>query len=272
MDEKGYKIGDVSRILGISADLLRYYEKKGVVKPRKDKTNDYRYYDAWDINFLLDCLWYKNFGYAIDQVSEMISSYTADDISQLFLKTEDELKASIAHSQMLLKRSEDHRQRIERIGRWLGKCTLSQSPEVLRYLDRHNFYYDNSPELQEVSQQWLKYMPFSNRCFEIPVHSLEGPGSPEEYYWGFSLSMEHAAHFGVSESDVVAKMPSVNSVYSIFSSSGKGAFSPRHLDYLVDYAKAHNYKIAGPAQGSLITSVLDNDRLTGYFEVWIPIE
>ena len=54
-----YKIGDVSRILGISTDLLRYYEKKGVVKPQKDQSNDYRYYDTWDINFLIDCLWYS---------------------------------------------------------------------------------------------------------------------------------------------------------------------------------------------------------------------
>ena len=42
-----YKIGDVARILGISTDLLRYYEKKGVVRPVKDKANDYRYYEAW---------------------------------------------------------------------------------------------------------------------------------------------------------------------------------------------------------------------------------
>ena len=27
-----YKIGDVAKILGISPDLLRYYEKKGVRK------------------------------------------------------------------------------------------------------------------------------------------------------------------------------------------------------------------------------------------------
>ena len=39
-----YKIGDVAKILGISPDLLRYYEKKGVVKPVKHRSNDYRYY------------------------------------------------------------------------------------------------------------------------------------------------------------------------------------------------------------------------------------
>ena len=67
-----YKIGDVARILGISADLLRYYEKKGVVTPYKDAHNDYRYYDAWDINLLMDCLWFKNFGYSIEQIADMV--------------------------------------------------------------------------------------------------------------------------------------------------------------------------------------------------------
>ena len=65
-----YKIGDVARILGISPDLIRYYEEKGVVSPQKDPYNNYRYYDTWDINFLLDCLWYKNFGFGIDQVAQ----------------------------------------------------------------------------------------------------------------------------------------------------------------------------------------------------------
>ena len=49
-----YKIGDVARILGVSTDILRYYERKGVVTPEKDESNDYRYYESWHINFLMD--------------------------------------------------------------------------------------------------------------------------------------------------------------------------------------------------------------------------
>lgn len=271
MDAEKYKIGDVSRILGISTDLLRYYEKKGVVSPEKDKTNDYRYYDAWDINFLLDCMWYKNFGYAIDQVSEMISTYTADDINQLFLQTEDKLRQQIEHSQMLLKRSQQHRERLAKIQQWLGKVTLDQSPEIMRYLHRYNFYYNNSPELQEVAVEWLKYMPFSNRCFEISQNVLLGKVHSGDYQWGSSLSTEYAEYFGVKEQGPVQHIPSCTSLYSVFSSSGKGAFTARHLDYIVDYAQAHNYEIIGPARGNLITSVVSGDKLTGYFEVWIPI-
>lgn len=81
-----YKIGDVAKILGISPDLLRYYEKKGVVMPMKGKHNDYRYYDFWDINFLLDCLWFKNFGFSIDQIADMVKIPSSNQLGDLFLK------------------------------------------------------------------------------------------------------------------------------------------------------------------------------------------
>ncbi len=100
-----YKIGDVAKILGISPDLLRYYEKKGVVMPMKGKHNDYRYYDFWDINFLLDCLWFKNFGFSIDQIADMVKIPSSNQLGELFLKKEDELRAAIARCELLLRRS-----------------------------------------------------------------------------------------------------------------------------------------------------------------------
>ena len=97
-----YKIGDVARILGISTDLIRYYEKKGVVTPVKDKNNDYRYYDTWDINYLIGCLWFKNFGFNIDHIADMVSDFSyanlLDDIGQ---KTE-EIEETIRHQEPFL--------------------------------------------------------------------------------------------------------------------------------------------------------------------------
>ena len=52
---------------------------------------------------------------------------------------------------------------------------------------------------------------------------------------------------------------------------GKDAFSPRHLDYLMDYAKAHNFRVCGNARGNLVCSVVEDGTLTGYFEVWVPV-
>lgn len=265
-----YKIGDVARILGISTDLLRYYEKKGVVAPTKDKQNDYRYYDAWDINFLIDCLWYKNFGFGIAQIAYMVSDCYYGDLLSVLDEKRDEIKASIRHQELLLQRISQHLDDVTSVKEYIGKCDIRTSPEIVCYLNRYNFEFDNRDELQKLSQHWLKYMPFTRRYFEIPQDGLSGEA--ENYAWGFSLSMPYVEEFGVPVRTPVVHLPSKLSIHSAFKSSGKNAFTARHIDYIVRYAEDNGLKICGNARGNLVCSILEDGENTGYFEVWLPIE
>lgn len=267
-----YKIGDVAKILGISPDLLRYYEKKGVVKPLKDKINDYRYYEAWDINFLIDCLWYKKFGFGIEQISQIVSVCTTNDILTLFTEKEAEIRETIRLNQLLLDRAARYKDEISRCENFLWKCDIRDSPEIVRYINRYNFIYDNSMDLQQLSQQWLKYMPFTHRCFEIDIKTLLGNDTGDDYQWGFSLDMDYVREFNVEIKNPIKHLPSQRSIHSVFSSSGKNNFSPKHIDYMVQFANENNLEICGNARGNLLCSVLDNNILTGFFEVWLPIK
>ena len=264
-----YKIGDVAKILGISPDLLRYYEKKGVVKPVKDQANDYRYYEPWDINFLIDCLWYKNFGFGIEQVARIVSKSSYEDIISMMEDKDSEIEATIRRQELLLRRARQYLKEVQRAKPLLGKCDLVYSPEIVRYLNRYNFIYDNSKELQELSHQWLQYMPLTHRCFEIGQEDLEN--KTDNYAWGFSLGMDYVKELNVPLNPPVVHLPSEPSIHSVFTSSGKNAFSPRHLKFMMDYAREQGLTVAGNARGNLICSVLEDNKLTGYFEVWLPI-
>lgn len=265
-----YRIGDVSRILDISTDLLRYYEKKGVVNPIKDKNNDYRYYDAWDINFLIDCIWYKNFGYGIDQIARMLSECPYEGLIGMLEEKRSDIENSIRHQELLLRRMKEHHNSILHIREYIGKCDLRQSPEIVCYLNRYNFLYDNSAELQRLGQQWMKYMPFNQRYFEIAKENILGGG--DDYAWGFSMEMHYVKEFDVGIKTPVVHYPSQLSIHSAFKSAGKNAFTPRHIDFMVDYAEENGLKPCGCARGNLICSVLEDEKVTGYFEVWLPVE
>ena len=43
-----YKINEIAQLYGISTDSLRYYERLGILHPRRD-TNGYRLYDLKDM-------------------------------------------------------------------------------------------------------------------------------------------------------------------------------------------------------------------------------
>ena len=265
-----YRIGDVAKILGISPDLLRYYEKKGVVRPVKDKTNDYRYYEAWDINFLVDCLWFKNFGFGIDQISHMVTDCSRESLRETMQDKQAELREMIRRQQLLLRRAEQYCDGLERAARDLGRCDLIMSPETVRYLNRYNFLYDKSADLQQLSQEWLQYMPFIHRCFEIERDVLLSGGS--EYAWGFALDMDYVREFGVKIEPPVVQLPSQLCLHSVFKSAGKDQFAPRHMAYMVSYAEKNGLAITGSAHGNLLCSALEDGALTGYFEVWLPVE
>lgn len=57
-----YKIGDIADIFQISKEMIRYYEKQGVISSVRRSDNNYRMYSIWDIFSFLDFLQYKEMG------------------------------------------------------------------------------------------------------------------------------------------------------------------------------------------------------------------
>ena len=265
-----YKIGDVAKILGISPDLLRYYQKKGVVTPATGENNNYRYYDAWDINFLIDCLWFKNYGFGIEQTAKLVSASSYDDVLGDMRQRCGEIRDDIRHQTMLLERSEQYFSAMDRVRTMLGRCDLVYSPELYRYLNRFNADYENIAELQDLSYQWLQYMPFVNRSFEIERADLEN--GTDNYAWGYSMGIDFVEKLRVPLDPPVKHLCSEPSVHAVFASAGKDEFSPRRLGFVMDYIRESGLSLAGDARGNLVCSVMENEQLTGYFEVWVPVE
>ena len=264
-----YKIGDVARILGISTDLLRYYDKKGVVTPTKDKQNDYRYYDTWDINFLIDCLWFKPFGFGIPQIAYMVSDCCYMDLLPLLEEKQDELLSSIHQQELLLRRLRQHCNQVIRVKEAMGRCDIMPCPEIICYLNRYDNTYDNSTQMQKLSRQWLSYMPFLQRYFEMPLAPDKSHAT--SYAWGFSMEMEYVEEFHVPIDPPVMHQESVECIHSTFKSSGKNAFSPKHIHYMFEFAAQNGYTVTGSARGNLVCSILEDGINTGYFEVWLPV-
>lgn len=73
-----YKIGEVAKLLGISSETVRYYEREGVIQSQKiDQESGYRYYEALDINALMRVRMYRNYGFTLQEAKEMLNTCTA---------------------------------------------------------------------------------------------------------------------------------------------------------------------------------------------------
>jgi DNA-binding transcriptional MerR regulator len=264
-----YKIGEVARILGISADLIRYYEEKGVVSPAKDPFNNYRYYDTWDINYLIDCLWYKNFGFGIERVASMVTECDFGSLLATLEGKQEEIRASIRRQELLLQRIQRFQERLAYVKERVGACDVRECAGFFYYINRRNSEYDNRAGTLEISRRWLKYMPFTRRYFEIPDGAMSG--GADEHAWGFSIGAQYVGELGVDVSPPVREMPPRKCVHSAFKSAGRGRFSARKLDFLLTFARERGLEPERGAFGNLACSVMEDGEQTGYFEVWLPV-
>ncbi len=86
-----FTIGQVSRILGISTDTLRYYDKINLLSPEYRGENGYRYYSTIQLEVLITIKSLRAMDVPINQIEKLISGVELKDLRILIKKKEQEI-------------------------------------------------------------------------------------------------------------------------------------------------------------------------------------
>jgi phosphoribosylaminoimidazole-succinocarboxamide synthase len=68
-----YTINKLASLAGVSVRTLHYYDKLGLLKPRYRHENGYRYYDDDSIIRLQQIMFFRELGFSLDKIGEIIS-------------------------------------------------------------------------------------------------------------------------------------------------------------------------------------------------------
>ena len=77
MSKTEYQIGDIAKIVGLSCDTLRFYEKKGIIKTKK-KSNGYRCYSEEDLYRLMYIVYHRKMNSSLEEIDERLGKDVAD--------------------------------------------------------------------------------------------------------------------------------------------------------------------------------------------------
>ena len=86
--------GLLAKITGITAEAIRFYERKGLLNPERNTSTNYRYYDETAFKRLRFILKAKNHGFTLSEIKELLelSNATASSCLDIKLKAEEKLK------------------------------------------------------------------------------------------------------------------------------------------------------------------------------------
>lgn len=273
MNDK-YKIGTISKILGIPSQTLHYYEKCGFVTPQKDANSGYRYYDAWDINFLLDSKYWQSYEFSNANVEQMINSDTINDVKEKLSFQKNLLIDKLISIQNLIEQLNEEECRLNKLPASLNQYTLTQSP--ILYYDsyrKRNSYQssDTSKDLPDM-KHWIKAFPFAQPTFIIKRDSIDSL-NPDfiSYWWGFSIPPQKAREQKLDFCEDAAFLSSKKCIYTIFEAADKHTFSKALIEQVFQPVKEQGYEISSDPIGRLIIRTHENENYKRFFEIWIPV-
>ena len=103
-----YKISEISKLYSIGQDSLRYYERLGILNPKRDK-NQYRMYslkDIYKLNLIRDL---RNLNFSMAQIKDYLDHQTVENTLNILCREDEFLKIQI---QELIERQAAIKERI----------------------------------------------------------------------------------------------------------------------------------------------------------------
>ena len=172
MNEK--TVGMLAKFTGVSVHTIKYYEKIGLLSSTRREHSNYRSYDIRACTDIYECMKYKNLGFALKEVGNLIKEADSEAIDNLLKKRLEEIDASLSELQELKKRVTDYLAEKEEIEKKQGNWYIEEMPDFWIRFQTNNLEYGKNAQLESDGINFMDYAPESKSVLKISRESLNG--------------------------------------------------------------------------------------------------
>ena len=248
-----YRISEFCRLLGVSTDTLRYYERCKLITTEKDPDNQYRSFSRED-------------GLAIWNLHMLRSmDMSCNDIRQLRLKADYESQTNYLHQRadelavVIDKLMAKHKRLLQ-----LAQLhALANDVGIVRLLPESSAHWalyvlgDGCAEAATSAKEtahWVDCLPFTYFSLEISESSLLTPTKKLQIRIGLGILAENVLPAGLTLCADAIYTPPQKQVCMVIRTHDVFKISHRDMKPLYAYIAENQLRIAGPATGRILNS------------------
>ena len=265
-----YSIGTMARLLGISAEAIRYYESRNIIQPVRDPETGYRYYNTWDFHMLLRARHYQNYGFSLEEVADLFRSRDLPGIQEQMGMQEAGIQREIVRQINLLKRIRQSQAMLEDAVNSVGQYRIEERPGIYRMNTQKNYTLCRSKEELKLIEEWAGKTPFVYSCavfYEEEIRKGE-----TGFDFGMGLNEENAQILEVEETDQVQYYPPCLCVHTCLPSRSGQYLSLNSLKDSLDYLKSNGLELQGDIVTQVVCMTKPEDEYFNWHIVWLPIK
>ncbi len=269
-----YKIGEVAKLLGVSIEAIRFFEKRGLINPTRDEISGYRMYSAAELNVLMRIRGYAKCGFTLAETASLIEACDLDGMASRLGERAEKLESEILYQQALLKCLRMRQEHLHRVTDMVGRSVIERSPTFYGIIYRFGQLIPEDEDLREQVREWVERKPFAETLLIFPKGYLEG--RKESYLHGLCMEECFARFFDVVGKPGVVEFPSRRAVYSIdiipYEHTLEKRQSIQFFSAARRYINEQGLRIVGDSYGRTIHSTKASGEYVHYSEQWIPVE
>ena len=248
-----YKIGEFCRLLGISPDTLRYYEKRGLLCMPKDPENGYRSFSGLDAPDVWNLFMLRSLDMGLHDIGVLRKRGSFD----AQIKYLNRREASLAEE---IERLVNKRERIREISDLYNLIHSVGQVHLEEEMPAHYALYvlgdgcrQSEQALAEIPA-WVKCLPFTYIAVELTFESLTGGGEKLSVRLGLGILSKNMGKAGLTPGAESVYTPKNARVCIAVRSSDVFGLTKETLKPLYAYLSEHNLQITGVATGRVIYS------------------
>lgn len=265
---KTYKIGEIAKMLGISSETIRNYEKKGLIKPYKEEESRYRFYDIIQINYLMSLQRLQKFGYTLHEIGDIMKTESIPEMEESLREKEKRILREAFYTQLKLDSIHANLSCMRQAQNAKQGCFLGYRPALYRMNYQKNHELIQKEEVQNELMKWLKYSDLTFMSGSVSLeHLIHGES---EFDFGFCIDKKTAEFLEIKESEVVKFYKSCPAIIFYYEAKANVDFQET-VKMLLDFAKENHLVIDGESVSRVLLARWQDEE--SYFIshlVWVP--
>lgn len=263
-----HKIGDIAKLMGLTPEAIRYYEKMGIISPIKSHDSGYRYYDVWDVHVLTRARVYRQYGFSMSETVDLISKYDPAEIVSSLSSEEEALQESIIWKLNLLQQLREMQQIINDSITSIGNYQIKLRP-AMYFLKTQDGYKLLDSRLEHY-RDWIEKVPFvfPGGIYEKNVCENRG----DEFAFGLIVEERYAALLNINKTDDIVYLPSCPSIYTSFQSGSHKTLGPKSFAPAIDFMNSRGLKLNGDVVSRVGLMKRTSSEYVSWHQAWLPFE
>ena len=248
-----FKISEFCRLLGVSTDTLRYYERCELLTTQKNPDNSYRTFSQQDALAIWDLHMLRSMDMSCKDIQKLRQQGSYQAQTAYLHRHAEELENEIDRLTSKLKR-------VRQLTRLHELVDDTQTVRLVENHPAHRSLYvlgagcDYQAIDTEQIAHWMACLPFTYVAVEISMDSLLGRKGSLAVRMGLGILEENIADAGLSLSEQAEESPMCRRACTVVSTGNVFSITHQDLALLYDFIDRQGLRVKGPATGRILCS------------------